>query len=261
MIMKSLRSTAQQDDLNAPISIRAFMRDYGTNSLSTLFARVAFVYGEVESLDLPGNYTFTKQKSGGKNSLRVQSKDNSSVVGVDVPDSKLGSEKSEQASKDIAKKVFEYFAKNYNDIRDGKIKAAEIGAAIYGIAAAVILAIFTLPFSPILGAVFIPLASNVGKYYGSIVDAIVAVLKGEDNLQIAEIVGIMATLYFLGSYYGPIVALFGADGWSITRKVGEEVGGVLEDGVNEITSVVELITGISLGDVADEAGKFIEDVF
>jgi hypothetical protein len=261
--MKSLRNAAQQEGKNVPISLKSLMEDYGTNSLRTLFVGIGIHQREVTSADLPGGYQLTIEQSGEKYSLRIMANDGSSPSGLDVPSSE---EKSEQAIKEIGKETFKYFQQKGEDIANGKIKAAEIGAAIYGIAGYVILAIFA-PFAAagtllakVFNSAFSISVENIGEYYGAIVDDFVAILKNESALTVSEVVGTMGTLVFsqiIFDYPGGPLRFLGIDGWSLTKKVGKEVGGVLEDAIDE----VEFITGIDIGDVASDVEEFFNDIF
>ncbi|MGZ8212936.1 MAG: hypothetical protein ACXWTP_00340 [Methylosarcina sp.] len=264
--MNNLREAALLEAKPFPLNLREFMDDYGTNSLKELFVGVDLHQGNVTSISLPGDYNLTVSKSDGEYSLQVLSNNDSTGAKVDIPEGKViddkGEDKSEQAIKDIAQKVYEYFEKNAEDIKNGKIKAATIGGAIYGVAGGVILSIlnpFALLgeyFDKVLTFIFTGVTKNVGEYYGSIVDDLVAFFKGEDKPRLTKIIGTLSALYFTVLIFdvpgGPLRVL-GMDGWSLTKEIGEKVGGILEETVNEIQS----ITGIPTVDVVKE----IEDAF
>jgi hypothetical protein len=261
--MQSLKDAAQKEGIGMPITLRSFIQQYGTHSLRTLLAGVAIHRGEFTSTDLGNGYRLAKEGS----SLHILTNDGLSVSSVKVPTDKLSSEQSKQALNDISKKIFEYFQTKFEDIKSGKIKAAEIGGAVYGIAAAVILAVYA-PFA-IAGKLLAQVfnfgfsvgAEQVGEYYGAIVDDFVAILKGEDNSSVSKIVGTMATVYFtqivpvtpIAGVAGTSIRFLGTDGWSLTKEVGKTVGEGVEDAIDSIESVVSDVGG-ALGDAVEWIG-------
>ncbi|MEG4065426.1 hypothetical protein [Microcoleus sp. SVA1_A1] len=255
--MQSLREAAQKEGISVPISLKSFMQNYGTNSLKTLFTGVALHQGEITSADLGGGYRLMRQDS----TVKIMAADGSLVSSVKAPSDKV--EKSEQFFRETSKGLFKYFQQKGEDIKNGKIKAAEIGAAVYGIAASVILIIYA-PLAKI-GQILAQIANvgvsvgaeRIGEYYGAIVDDFVAILKGEDDPTIADIVGTMGVVYFTFTIpVGATVRLFGTDGWSFTKEVGKAVGGKISNVIDSIESVVS-----DVGDVIGDAADWVGDIF
>jgi hypothetical protein len=266
--MKSLRTTFQKEGRSSS-SLRAFMQDYGTNSLKTLFVGVAIHQGDIAFAALPGGRNLIIEKSPEKNTVRILSQDNTGGQ-VDIPKDKLGENNSDKAVKEIAQKLFKYFQEKADDIQDGKIKAADIGGAIYGIAAATILTIFA-PFaavgtilSPIFSSAFSIAAKGVGEYYGAIVDDFVSLLKNENNSTISDVVGTMATVMFSQIIFdvpgGPLRFL-GIDGWAITKKIGQEVGDNLEKAIQEIDEITGGIVSSAADEVEEFFNKLVSSIF
>lgn len=258
--MQSLKEAAQKEGIAISIGLRSFMQNYGTHSLRTLLVGVEVHQGVFTLVDLGGGYSLAKEGS----TLHILSPDGSSASSVQVPANKLSSEQSEQALQEIGKQLFEYFQKKLEDIKSGKIKAAEIGGAVYGIAAAVIVGIYA-PVEPILAQVFnfaLPVgAENVGEYYGAIVDDIFAILKGEDSSTVSEIVGTLATVYFtqlipIAGVAGDALRFLGTDGWSLTKEVGKAVGEGAEDVIDSIESIIS-----DVGDALGDAVEWFGDLF
>jgi hypothetical protein len=193
------------------------------------------------------------------------------VTSVDIPSEQVTDEQSNKALEDIGREVGEYLKKNFEDIANGKIKAAQIGAAFYGTATTIVLAIF-LPASvtgKLLGAAVnlgIPVSpEKIGEFYGAVVDDLIAILKGEDDeLSVAQVVGTLGTVFF--TQVAPIAPFasaaryFGADGWSFTRRVGETIGEGLEESINAIESIVSDLGGF-LGDTLGDAVDFVGGLF
>jgi tetrahydromethanopterin S-methyltransferase subunit F len=259
--MLSLKDAAQKEGIGVPISLRSFMQEYGTNSLKTLFVGMAVHQGEFTSVGLTGGYQLTKVES------RLQiAKNGVEITSVQVPTDKLNAEQSKQVVQESGKGIFKFFQQNFDGIASGNIKAADIGGAAYGITAAAVLVVLA-PFAAVdtlLGQVFnfgfTAAAGQVGRYYGSIVDDFVAIVKGEDQPTMSQIVGTMSTLFFTliapsGGVAGA-VRFLGADGWSLTKEVGKAVGTVLEDAIDSIETVVS-----DIGDALGDAVEFVEDIF
>jgi hypothetical protein len=180
------------------------------------------------------------------------------IAKVDIPIDKLSS--GDQVLDDMANDIIKYFAENAPKIANGKIKAVDIGAAVYGIGWKAVTKIV-----PILGTIDDltdtifgrrfgeEVAVEIGKYYGSIVDEVVRILKGESNPKATELIGTMATLFFIVAVPTPlgVVRVLGADGWSLTKEIGKKVGGVLEDALDALGSAFEDV-GEFFGDLIDE---------
>jgi hypothetical protein len=204
-------------------------------------------------LDLGDGYQLTSTKSkivivspGGRQSS------------VDVSTDRMSPDQRDQVVAKMITDTVQFFIKNREKIANGRMKGADVGAAVYGIGWLAVMAICppiraieTLT-QTIFGAGLGDLAVNTGEYLGSIADEAVAVLKGESKQRTSEIIGTMSCLFFIGfvpSGAG-IVVFFGADGWTFTKKVGEAIGGVLDDMVDEIGGAIDDV-GEFFGDIGD----------
>jgi phage-related protein len=149
--------------------------------------------------------------------------------------------------------VKEYFKQNGTNFT-----AAQAGAAIYGAAsaAAVLMAFGPSAAIPFVGPAAVKLGSNVGEFYGSIVDDMAALIKGETDSNVADFVGTMGTLFF--TKINPVVQgldlirFMNSDGWSLTKEIGEVIGSGLEaavEGVGTVVGEVVHAIGGAIGDV------------
>jgi hypothetical protein len=197
-------------------------------------------------------------------------RDDETIAKTSVPPGKLSEQQSKAVLDKIGSLVKDWFNENMGDISSGRITAAKIGAAVYGISTMVVLSVAAPP----IGAAYadfthmtgINIGRNIGEFYGSIVDYVVAVLKREERPTIYEAVGTLATVYF--TVISPIVPVagaarfLGADGWSLTREVGRRVGRELEAEVNAIESIVSDVGGAientvdTFGDALAAVGDF-----
>lgn len=238
------------------ITIRAIATSEKTNSLRALTSR----YGVVTARQLVTAYSntwkytyfgYTVERIGSKITVKNQSGESTTI---EVGDKKLTREQQETVLNKIWEGIKQFLQEHAEDIASGKIKAADIGGAIYGIAATVILVIFAPfaflgPLGQILAAPFITLASQKGRYWGACVDEVVRLIKGESDLKIKEIAGVLATVYITAIYL-PVAELGGVDAWNLTVAVGKKLGGAVADILEEIPIVGDAVEG--LGDAIDD---------
>jgi len=103
-------------------------------------------------------------------------------------------------------------------------------------------------------------SKNAGRYYGAAVDDLVDTLKkilnnAEGKPRLSQILGTMASVYLMGKYV-PGVTVGGADAWSLTKQIGSELGGAVEDTLNSVVDVAG--DALKLGaDAAAAAADFI----
>jgi hypothetical protein len=214
-------------------------------------------------LILPGGHTLRREgdmlRLLGKRVTPQLTVENETIATVNVSRSALTNEQKEQLIEATKANVKQYFLENGNHFT-----AAQAGAALYGAAsgAAVLLTFGPSAAIPFVGPAAVKLGSNVGEFYGSIVDDLAALIKGESDANVAEIVGTMTCLFF--TQINPVVQgvdlirFMGADGWHLTREIGKAIGAGLEDAVEAAGSVVGDVVdavGGALGDAVDFVGS------
>lgn len=239
-------------------TIRTITAAERSNSLRVLTSRyeVLSVRQLIEAYSSKEKYTYrgnTVERIGSKITVKNQSGESTSI---EIGNKKLTPEEQETALNTIWDGIKQFLLEHGEDIKSGNIKAADIGGAIYGIAAMVIVALFLPiaiggPLAKIIAAPFITLASQKGRYWGASVDEVVKLLKGESDLKIQEIAGVLATVYITATYL-PVAELGGVDAWNLTVAVGKKLGGVAADILEEIPVV---------GDVMEGLGEAIDDFF
>ncbi len=224
-------------------SLKVLTSRYGVRTARQLVA----AYGTTEKYTYLG---YTVERIGSNITVKNQSGESTTV---EIGDKKLTPEQQETALNKIWEGIRQFLQDHADDIASGNIKAADIGGAIYGIAATVILLIFAPfaflgPLGQYLAAPFITLASQEGRYWGASVDELAKLLKGESDLKIQEIAGVLATVYITATYL-PIAKLGGVDAWNLTVEIGKKLGGTVTDILEEIPIVGEAVE--SLGDAID----------
>lgn len=176
--------------------------------------------------------------------------------------------------KAVLDKVWEEIKKfvkdNWEHIKDGKMKAVDIGGALFASVAGAIFAIF-LPFgkgplADILLAPFVGIAANRGRYFGAAVDELVAILKDESDLTKRDVIGVLGTTAFAVSFVAaPVIALIplgGTTAWELTVSVGKWVGGAVEDALDEIKKVPVVGPVVEVAeDVVEGIVKFLDGIF
>lgn len=188
------------------------------------------------------------------------------VATVSLPNDQISAEKKDQVVAATETHLKEYFRL----IDPTKMTAATAGAALYGAAtaAAVLVVIGPGAALPFVGPAAVKLGSSAGEFYGSIVDDVAAVIKGEEPLAVSELIGTMSVMFF--TQISPVVQgldlirFMGADGWSLTREIGKAVGSALESVISDVGSTVGDIgeaivkaVGSAIGDAVD----FVGDIF
>jgi hypothetical protein len=173
----------------------------------------------------------------------------------------------ERAWEDIRKFVKDKF----EDLKSGRITAADVGGALYGSVAGAIVAVLAPfakmgPLADVLVAPFVGLAANRGRYFGAVVDELVAVLKNESELTQRDILGVLGTTAVVASYFVPVmqlVPLGGKTAWELTVGVGKWVGGAVEDALNEISEAVPPFGDLveTIGDAAEDVVAFLGQIF
>jgi hypothetical protein len=173
----------------------------------------------------------------------------------------------DKAWEDIRKFVTDKF----EDLKSGKITAADIGGALYGSVAGAI--VFVLapfaklgPLADVLVAPFVGLAANRGRYFGAVVDELVAVLKKESELTQRDILGVLGTTAVVASYFVPVIQLVplgGTTAWELTVGIGKWVGGAVEDALDEIAEAVPPVGVVleAVGDAAEDVIAFLGKIF
>jgi hypothetical protein len=186
--------------------------------------------------------------------------DNVTVATVRAADGGMSQQEKDRIISTTQANVKEYFRINGSDILS--MPAAKAGAALYGAASAAAVAATLGPAAavPFVAPAAVKLGSNVGEFYGSIVDDFARIVKGEDEASVSEVVGTMAVLFF--TQISPIVAqadslrFLGADGWTLTRELGKKAGAGLEAAIGAGGSVIE-----DIGDAIGDAVDFVGDLF
>lgn len=211
---------------------------------------------------LPGGYTLRREgdvlRLLGKRVTPLATVENETIATVSTSRGALTNEQKEQLTEATKENVKQYFSKN-----GANFTAAQAGAALYGAAsgAAIFMTLGPAAAVPFVAPAAVKLGSNVGEFYGSIVDDLAALIKGQSDVNVAELVGTMASLYF--TQINPVVQgvelirYMGADGWHLTREIGKAIGTGLEDSVEAVGSVVDDVVdavGGAIGDAVDFVG-------
>ncbi|NGZ96343.1 MAG: hypothetical protein CV089_09480 [Nitrospira sp. WS110] len=239
-------------------TIRTIATAERSNSLRVLTSRYEVLTARqlIEAYSSKEKYTYlgnTVERIGSTITVKNQSGE---ATSIEIGNTKLTPEQQETALDKIWEGIKQFFQEHEADIKSGNIKAADIGGAVYGITATLIVA-FLLPiaiagpWAKIIAGPFIALASQKGRYWGASVDEVVKLLKGKSDLKIQEIAGVLATVYITATYL-PIVELAGVDAWNLTVAVGKKLGGAAADILEDIPVVGDLVEGI---------GEIVDDLF
>lgn len=248
--MQSLRMLAATEQTD---SVRDLLGRYSCLSVRDLVAQL-----EQRTVLTYNGVTLTRTTSA----IHIQSEDGQKTQ-VDTSDTQLEPQQRDNLLNEIWDNMLKFLRNNWQDIKDGKIKAVDIGGALYGIAGAAILLLLA-PFAgsklldTLLRSTF-ALSSQIGRYYGAAADDLVAILKDESDLTKRDVVGIMAAVKIAGTYFpglGPVILLGGADAWTLTKAIGHELGGALESGIDEIGKAAE-----GAYDVATSVVDFVKSIF
>ena len=241
--MTTLKTIAAAERSN---SLRVLTSRYEVRTAHELIE----AYGSIKKYTYLGN---TVERNGSTITIRNQSGESTSI---EIGNAKLTPEQQESALNQIWEGTKQFFQEHGEDVKSGNIKAADIGGAIYGITATLIVA-FLLPvaiggpLAKIIATPFITLASQKGRYWGASVDEVVKLFKGESDLKIQEIAGVLASVYITATYL-PVFELGGVNAWNLTVEVGKKLGGAAADILEEIPIV---------GDVVEGIGEAIDDLF
>jgi hypothetical protein len=219
------------------LSLREVTTRYGVDSLRVLFA----AYSNRRELTYLG-YRVSRTASA----LTVTSADNPEVTTVGAP-AQLSNEQKEHFAKQTWEGTKKYLQENWDGIKKGEIKAADIGGAVNGIAAAVIVESFGIKKDGLVSQVLVGLAEEKGRFVGAAVDSIVAAIKGEDGGVIKSTVGLLAATTIASKI--PVVAAFGDDAWKMLYSVSLDMGGRVEEWANGIVG--------TLGGILDQADKLL----
>ena len=177
---------------------------------------------------------------------------------ADVSDEKLTDEQQEDVLNKAMATLFDLIDLNWDEIKKGKVKAEDIGGALYGALTGSIVGLF----DPFIGKTFIgklarillvDTAKNAGRFYGAAVDELIALLSGKSEATVAQIVGTLATIQFIAVYVPGAPALV-ADGWALTVEIGKRLGDTAESAINEIGNVAAAAVGVA-GKVAEGTYK------
>lgn len=248
--MAGIREIAQAEQTD---SLRDLTSRYGVTSVRQLQA----------AFNQRTEVTYFSQKIVRTDTgIRIMSEDGK-TTSVEIPADNITPDQKNQALDKFWDSVKEYLRKNKDDILNGRIKAADIGGAVFGIAGSVIAMIFA-PFagagmlSKILNLAFSGAAAQEGRYYGAAVDDLVSLLKGESDLTVRDIVGTLATVIIVADF-APVAVLGGTDAWSLTKEIGKALGGDVSDAVHKIENAV----GAAVNPPVNAAGgvlDFIRDI-
>lgn len=241
-------------------TLRTITTTERNNSLRVLTSRYGVLTARqlIEAYGSKDKYTYlgyTVERLGSRITVKNQSGESTTI---EIGDKKLTPEQQETALNKIWEGIKQFFQEHAEDIKSGNIKAVDVGGAIYGIAATVIVFIFTPlaalgPLGKLISIPFVELASQKGRYWGSAVDELVKLIKGESDLNKAQIVGVLTTVFVVATYL-PGLEVGGVDAWNLTVQVGEKLGGAVADIIDEIEKVPVV------GDVVKAGEDLGEDV-
>lgn len=255
--MKTMREIGAEQ---GSVSFRDIAERYSASTLRELIdsdsSSIAFSYM---------GYTFERTDSA----ISIQNKDGEkSEFKLDDTPLTPGQRKTvlDKSWEDIKK-----FARdNWEKIKDGQMKAADIGGALFSSVAGAILIVIAPfakmgPLGDVLALPFVTLAANRGRYFGAAVDELVAILKDESDLTKRDVIGVLATVGVVMSYFAPVGALVplgGTTAWELTVSVGKWVGGAVEDALDEIKKVPVVGDVVGVGeDIVEGVGKFFDSIF
>ncbi len=240
-------------------SLRVIAVAEQNNSLKMLTSRYSVRTARqlIEAYESKTEFTYLGYKVS-RNDLTISIRNlsqNGEETSIDIGNSKITPEQREKAFEEIWNGIKKFFRDHAEDIKSGKITAADIGGALYGITASAILIIFAPfvavgPLSKLIAAPFISIAAQKGRYWGASVDEVIKIINAESDLNKQEIAGVLATI-LVTTYYVPVVGALieigGVDAWNLTVEVGKKLGGTTIDVIEDIVSVV--------GDVGEAVGS------
>lgn len=242
--MSGLRFIAREE---SSASIRSLVSRYHVSTVRQLMA----AYDSKESYTYFG---ITVRRDGPTIIITNQFTE---TTWIRVDDPALAPDRREEVLNKTWSDTKRFFQHHWQEIESGRMRAVDIGGALYGIAAHAILSYF-LPVASLgpLGEIarkpFVWAAEQKGRFYGAAVDEVVALVKGESDLKVVDMVGALGAFTLIGAVPG-VVELFGSDGWNITMKVAKAIGGALTTAIDEICEVA--------GDVVDEITEWPDALF
>lgn len=244
-------------------SIRVITVAEKNNSLKVLTSRykVQTARQLIEAFENKTEYTYLGYKvSRNDSTISILSQSGEESTNIEIGNTKLTPEQREQALEKIWEGIKQFFKDHAQDIESNKITAADIGGALYGITASVILVILAPfaavgPLAKVIAAPFIALAAQKGRYWGASVDELINIINNESDLKKQEIAGVLATVFVTASYVpgvGALIQLGGVDAWNLTVEVGKKLGGTVVEVIEDIVSVV--------GDIGEGIGSVVVGV-
>lgn len=227
------------------------VKTYGAND----FGRWTNISATAVSADPLAQYTLSRSPS----SLKLMDYQGGSTELV-LPTDKLTPEQQEDILNKTTEKLLDFLADHRDEAKDGKLSAADIGGVIYGAAGALIADVFVPGLGgTIFGEILKKGSEQAGRYYGAAVDTLIDTLNRLDDVQIADIVGTLATVHIIALYF-PWMPVTGTDGWSFTVEVGKKLGKTTVDAINTIGGIVEDVTGAAIK-LAEDAANVVKGVW
>jgi hypothetical protein len=201
----------------------------------------------------PYDLGYTLTRNGSSLSIRSYSGEQAEV---DNSGSDLSPQDQEKVIGMTWEGIKEFIHKNVEDIKSGKIKAADIGGELYGISATAIYLVIAPVLDEtllgrIVGTTFVEASKQVGRYYGAAVDELVSVLKGQSKPTITQVIATLGTMQIVTTKLG--VVMLSGDAWTLTKEVGMQLGSTAEDGLKTIANVA--------GDIYGTGKEIISDVY
>ena len=237
--------------------VRALIARYKVDSLRELIA----AYNNREKYIYAG---CTVERKGWKISIKTQGESTE----VDLGNASIPSEKRDQVLQKAGDDIKRYLQEHWSDIQSGKIKAVDIGGALYAAVTGAILAILVPfanlgPLGKVLTMPIVSAATQQGRYWGAAVDEIFSILKQESSLKLTEIAGVFASVTFIAVYLpgaAPLIQLGGADAWNLTVDIGSKIGRETANAVETVVSVVGNV-GNGIGAAVSSAVDEIINLF
>lgn len=167
-------------------TLRTITATERNNSLRILTSRYGVLTARqlIEAYGSKDKYTYlgyTVERIGSTITVKNQSGESTTI---EIGDKKLTPEQQETVLNKTWEGIKQFFQEHAEDIKSGKIKAADIGGAVYGITATVIVFIFSPfaalgPLGKIISTPFVTLATQKGRYWGSAVDEVVKLIRAK----------------------------------------------------------------------------------
>lgn len=239
------------------------LRQLSDNGLKTVktfepgkFGRWTSISNTTVTADPLAQYTLTRSPSG----LRITSL-GGDYTDIDISSEKLTPEQQEEILNTLDRELWGFLGENWEDIKKGNIKAADIGGVTFGIVGGLIADVFVPGLGQtILGEILKKGSVQHGRFYGAAVDTLIDQIKHIDQVNLAHIVGTLGTIHVIALYF-PWMPITGTDGWSLTVEIGKKLGETTEDAINTIGGIVGDVTGavISVAEDAYDVARGIWD--